>query len=95
MTRLAAAKSGQNTAIYSVFVPAACCLHCKKCVNTSIFLPSTCPKCCNLQCFFALLSKKPVFAVFRASLVEKVLVFTAFSGSLHRSRKSRQSAEML
>ena len=35
------------------------------------FLRSTCQKCCNLQCFFALLSKTLVFAVFCASRSKK------------------------
>ena len=36
-----------------------------------------------------------VFAVVCASLVENVLVFTAFSAFLHGSRKRRQNAKML
>ena len=35
------------------------------------FLRSTCQKCCNLQCFFAWLSKTLVFAVFCASRSKK------------------------
>ena len=53
------------------------------------FLRSTCQKCCNLQCFFALLAKTLVFAVFCASRVQKVLVFTAFSAFVHGSRQRR------
>ena len=34
------------------FVPSAFSWNCKNTVNTSIFLRSTCQKCCNLQCFF-------------------------------------------
>ena len=63
--------------------------NCKSRVNTSIFCDQLAKKWCNLQCFFALLSKTLVFAVFCASRVQKVLVFTAFSTFLHGSRKRR------
>ena len=70
--------------------------NCKNCVNTikyQHFLRSTRQKWCNLHCFFALLSKTLIFAVFCACLVENVLVFTAFSAFLHGSRKRRQNAK--
>ena len=87
-TSVSASKSCQNTAIYSV----SClprCLKLQKHCKYQHFLRSTRQKCCNLQCFFAWLSKTLVFAVFCASRVQKVLVFTAFSAFLHGSRQRR------
>ena len=46
------------------FVPSTFSWNCKNRVNASIFCDQPAKKCCNLQCFFALLSKKLVFAVF-------------------------------
>ena len=93
-TSIAASNSGQNTAIYSVRAFHVF-LKLQKPCKYQHFLRSTRQKCCNLQCVFALLSKTLVFAVFCASLVENVLIFTAFSAFLHSSRKRRQNAKML
>ena len=65
------------------------CLKLQKHCKYQHFLRSTRQKCCNLQCFFAWLSKTLVFAVFCASRVQKVLVFTAFSAFVHGSRQRR------
>ena len=71
-TSVSASKSCQNTAIYTqCFVPSTLSWYCKNIVNTSIFCDQPAKKWCNLQCFFAWLSKTLVFAVFRASLVQK------------------------
>ena len=88
-TSVSASKSCQNTAIYRVFRAFHVCLKLQKHCKYQHFLRSTRQKCCNLQCFFAWLSKTLVFAVFCASRVQKVLVFTAFSAFLHGSRQRR------
>ena len=78
-----------KTPLFTVFRAFHVFLKLQKQCKYQHFLRSTCQKCCNLQCFFALLSKTLVFAVFCASRVQKVLVFTAFSAFLHGSRKRR------
>ena len=70
------------------FVPSTFSWNCKSTVNTSIFCDQL-AKNAVIYSFFALLAKTLVFAVFCASLVQKVLVFTAFSVFLKCSRKRR------
>ena len=70
------------------FVPSTFSWNCKNRVNTSIFCdqPAKNVVICRV---FSLLSKTLVFAVFCASLVKKILIFTAFAAFLHCSRKRR------
>ena len=81
-----------KTPLFTVFRAFRVFLKLQKPCEYQHFLRSTCQKCCNLQCFFAWLSKTLVFAVFSASRVQKVLVFAAFSAFFHCSRKRRQNA---
>ena len=76
-----------KTPLFTVFRAFHVFLTFQKLCKYQHVLQSTCQKCCNLQCFFALPSKTLVFAVFCASLVQKVLVFTTLSLFLHGSRK--------
>ena len=78
-----------KTPLFTVFRAFHVFLKLQKHCEYQHFLRSTRQKCCNLQCFFAWLSKTLAFAVFCASLVQKVLVFTAFSAFLHGSRQRR------
>ena len=69
--------------------------NCKNRVNINIFCDQPAKNAVIYNVVFALLSKTLVFAVFCASLVENVLVFTAFYAFLYGSRKRRQNAKML
>ena len=84
-----------KTPLFTVFRAFHVFLKMQKPCKYHHFLRSTRQICCNLQCFFSLLAKTLVFAVFYASRVQKVLVFTAFSAFLHGSRKRRYNAKML
>ena len=88
-TSVSASKSGQNTAIYSVSCLPRFLEIAKNCVNTSIFCDQPAKNAVIYSVFLLALSKTLVFAVFCASRVQKVLVFTAFSAFLHGSRKRR------
>ena len=84
-----------KTPLFTVFRAFRVFLKLQKHRKYQHFLRSTRQKCCNLQCFVTWLSKTLVFAVFCASRVQKVVVFTAFSAFLHGSRKRRYNAKML
>ena len=58
-------------------------------MNTSSFCDQPAKNAVIYSVFFAWLSETLVFAVFCASRVQKVLVFTAFSAFLNCSRKRR------